>query len=170
MPDNPLLQWTVDAKRALQQAEQLSSHASALVSQSANSLSHATELFPKCIFLKDALKGQINVLERLGGGCYAVEEQARREFEVGSSVCCANDEVFIKELDTLDIELNEILSRLKVMALDPGFDAVNAEELRQNPPRKSLHDFVDEQGIEELKTQLRQAIDEVQVSPPLHLF
>lgn len=65
----------------------------------------------------------------------------------------------------MDIELNEILARLKSMALDPGFDAVNVVELRQNLPRKSLHDFVDEHGIEELKTQLRQAIDEVQVSP-----
>ena len=75
--------------------------------------------------------------------------------------------MFIKELDTLDIELNEILGRLKSVALDPGFDAVNAPELRQlSPPRKSLHDFVDEQGIEQLKTQLRQAIDEVQVPPP----
>jgi autophagy-related protein 17 len=73
--------------------------------------------------------------------------------------------VFIKELDSLDIELNEVLTRLKSMSLDPGFDAVNSVELRQNPPRKSLHDFVDEHGIEELKTQLRQAIDEVQVSP-----
>jgi len=71
--------------------------------------------------------------------------------------------VFIKELDSLDSELNEILGRLKAMPLDPGFDGVNAPELRQNPPRKSLHDFVDELGIEELKTQLRQAIDEVQV-------
>jgi hypothetical protein len=59
--------------------------------------------------------------------------------------------------------LNEILSRLKGVALDPGFDAVNPADVRQNPPRKSLHDFVDEQGIEDLKTQLRQAIDEVQV-------
>jgi autophagy-related protein 17 len=67
-------------------------------------------------------------------------------------------------LDSLDIDLNEILGQLRTVALDPGFDAVNAVELRQDPPRKSLHDFVDEQGIENLKTQLRQAIDEVQVS------
>jgi autophagy-related protein 17 len=71
--------------------------------------------------------------------------------------------VFIKELDGLDIELNEVLGRLKGVPLDPGFDAVNGPERRHYPPRKSLHDFVDEQGIEELKTQLRQAIDEVQV-------
>jgi autophagy-related protein 17 len=71
--------------------------------------------------------------------------------------------VFIKELDSLDIDLNETLSRLKSKALDPGFDEANALESRQKPPRKSLHDFVDERGIEELKAQLRQAIDEVQV-------
>ena len=72
--------------------------------------------------------------------------------------------MFIKDLDSLDIDLNEILGRLKTVPLDPGFDAVNAVELRLNPPRKNLHDFVDEQGIEDLKAQLRQAIDEVQVS------
>ena len=64
----------------------------------------------------------------------------------------------------MDIDLNEVLGQLKSVALDPGFDAVNAVELRHNPPRKSLHDFVDEQGIEDLKAQLRQAIDEVQVA------
>jgi hypothetical protein len=54
------------------------------------------------------------------------------------------------------------------MALDPGFDAVN--EVRENPTRTSLHDFVDEQGIEELKAQLRQAIDEVQVPGPYSII
>jgi len=82
MPENPLLRWTVEAKRALQQAEQLSSHASGLVSQSSDSFNHAVELFPKCIFLKEALKAQINLLEKLGGSCYTVEQQARHEFEV----------------------------------------------------------------------------------------
>ena len=66
-------------------------------------------------------------------------------------------------MDSLDIELNEILTKLKGIALDPGFDSVNAVEERHDPPRISLHDFVDEHGIEELKTHLRQAIDEVQV-------
>jgi len=42
---------------------------------------------------------------------------------------------------------------------------VNPVDVLQNPRRKSLRDFVDEQGIEDLKTQLRQAIDEVQVQP-----
>jgi hypothetical protein len=82
MPDNPLLRWTLDAKRALLQAEQLSSHANNLVSGTATSLDKADSYIPKCMFLKEALKGQVGLLERLGGGCYAVEDQARREFEV----------------------------------------------------------------------------------------
>lgn len=82
MPDNPLLKWTLDAKRALQQAEQLSSHANNLVSDSAASLDTADSLIPRCMFLKEALRGQVTLLERLGGGCYAVEDAARREFEV----------------------------------------------------------------------------------------
>jgi hypothetical protein len=82
MPDNPLLRWTLDAKRALQHAEQLSSHANNLVRDSATSLDDAEAYIPKCKFLKEALKGQVNLLERLGVGCFAVEHHARREFEV----------------------------------------------------------------------------------------
>jgi hypothetical protein len=82
MPDNPLLQWTLDAKRALQQAEQLSSHANKLVSDSAAALDTADSLIPKCLFLHEALRGQVVLLQRLGEGCYSVEENARREFEV----------------------------------------------------------------------------------------
>ena len=82
MPDNPLLRWTLDAKRALQQAEQLSSHANNLVRDFAASLDRADSYIPKCMFIKEALRGQVVLLERLGGGCYAVEERARREFEV----------------------------------------------------------------------------------------
>jgi hypothetical protein len=85
MPDNPLLRWTLDAKRALQQAEKLSSHADNLVRDSAASLDKADSYIPKCMFLKDALKGQVVLLERLVGGCYTVEENARREFEAYNS-------------------------------------------------------------------------------------
>lgn len=85
MPDNPLLQWTLDAKRALQQAEQLSSHANNLVSDSAASLDNAESLIPKCLFLREALRGQVGLLEKLGKGCYSVEDHARREFEVPAS-------------------------------------------------------------------------------------
>ena len=82
MPESPLLTWTLDAKRALQAAEQLSSHANALVRDSLDSLDCADSLVPKCVFLKEALKGQLGLLERVGSGCYAVEDKARREFEV----------------------------------------------------------------------------------------
>ena len=88
MPENPLLQWTLEAKRALQAAEQLSSHASNLVSTSAANLDRAGQLLPKCSFLKDALRGQVTILERLASGCFAVEEKARREFEVTSFIPC----------------------------------------------------------------------------------
>ena len=82
MADNPLLRWTIDAKGALQRAAQLSSHANKLVSDSATTLDRAESYIPKCMFLKESLKGQVVLLERLGSGCYAVEENTRREFEV----------------------------------------------------------------------------------------
>lgn len=92
MPDNPLLQWTLDAKRALQRAEQLSSHANNLVSDAAAVLDLAESLVPKCVFLREALKGQVGLLERMAGGCYAVEQHARREFEVTVAFVCEFDD------------------------------------------------------------------------------
>ena len=82
MASSPLLKWTLDAKRALQRAEQLSSHANNLVSDSAVSLDTAQWLVPKCMFLREVLRGQVTLLERIAEGCYAVEDVARREFEV----------------------------------------------------------------------------------------
>jgi hypothetical protein len=86
MADNSLLRWTLEAKKALQQAEQLSSHASSLVRDSAASVDRADAVVPKCVFLKDALRAQVVLLDHLAAGCYAVEENARREFEVLCSV------------------------------------------------------------------------------------
>jgi autophagy-related protein 17 len=165
MPENPLLQWTVDAKRALHHAEQLSLHANKLVDGTSAVLDTAETLIPKGTFLKDALKAQVALLEQVGAGCYAVEERSRLEFEVFYLIILdvTDGEILIKELDNLDLQLNDILAHLKSAPLDPGFDAVNEPELQHDPPRKTLHDFVDEQGIEGLKAQLRQAIDEVQV-------
>jgi hypothetical protein len=82
MAEKALLRWTLDAKRALQEAEQLSSHANTLVSDSVAGLDKSEAYIPKCAFLRDALKSQLALLDRLGGGCYGVEEHARREFEV----------------------------------------------------------------------------------------
>jgi hypothetical protein len=87
MPDSRLLQWTLDAKRALQAAEQLSSHASALVSSSSANFDRAQQLAPKCAFLKEALRGQVGILGKLVGGCIEVEKKARREFEVCNILC-----------------------------------------------------------------------------------
>lgn len=82
MSENLLLQWTLEAKRALQHAEQLSSRANVLISESGTRLDRAESLVPKCMFLKDALHSQVGLLDRLGGGCYTVEQHARREVEV----------------------------------------------------------------------------------------
>jgi len=82
MPENALLRWTLDAKRALQHAEQLSSHANDLVRHSVASLDRADAYIPKCVFLRDAIKSQLTLLDRLGSGCYGVEDRARKDIEV----------------------------------------------------------------------------------------
>lgn len=78
----PLLKWTIDAKRALKEANKLSSHAANLVRDSTTSLDRADYCIRKCIFLKKTLKAQVNLLEEIVSRYYSVEDHIRRKFEV----------------------------------------------------------------------------------------
>ena len=55
------------------------------------------------------------------------------------------------------MKLNDILSRLRQTEVDRAFQVADDEESR------TLHDFVDDEGVENLRSQLKNAIDQVQV-------
>ena len=66
----------------------------------------------------------------------------------------------LTELDNADIRLNGTLELLRNSAVDPAFGSATGEK---DAAVRTLHDFVEDEGIENLRSKLRHSIDEVQV-------
>lgn len=71
----------------------------------------------------------------------------------------------LMDLDHADDRLNRTLEALRNSIVDPAFNMPNPESEDPNLMTKTrtLHDFVDDEGIENLKSRLRHSIDQVQV-------
>lgn len=69
------------------------------------------------------------------------------------------------ELDNADDRLNKTLEVLRNSIVDPAFNMNNSGDGDSNlvVRTRTLHDFVDDEGIENLKSRLRHSIDQVQV-------
>lgn len=69
------------------------------------------------------------------------------------------------ELDSADDRLNKTLEVLRNSIVDPAFNmhSSGSEESNLVVRTRTLHDFVDDEGIENLKSRLRHSIDQVQV-------
>lgn len=74
------------------------------------------------------------------------------------------------ELDNADDRLNKTLEVLRNSIVDPAFNMHSSGDEYSNlmVKTRTLHDFVDDAGIENLKSRLRHSIDQVQVwmAPP----
>lgn len=71
----------------------------------------------------------------------------------------------LTELDNADNRLNQTLEVLRNSIVDPAFNVSNlgSEDTTSMTKTRTLHDFVDDEGIENLKSRLRHSIDQVQV-------
>lgn len=70
----------------------------------------------------------------------------------------------LADLDNADDKLNRNLELLRNSLVDPGFNtARNLDGDGSERRLRTLHDFVDDAGIEDLKSRLRHSIDQVQV-------
>lgn len=74
----------------------------------------------------------------------------------------------LMELDNADDRLNKTLEVLRNSIVDPAFNMHNPGDEDSNlvVKTRTLHDFVDDEGIENLKSRLRHSIDQVQVWMP----
>ncbi|KAL7276455.1 Autophagy-related protein 17 [Rhizina undulata] len=169
-----LTTWFLDAKRSLSSVA-LCSRANSLVDFARQALHDATVVSARCIFLKNALQDQLVFARRINQMMHGQRESSRVEFEKT-----------LAELDNADNRLNQTLEVLRNSIVDPAFSppptpSVSAsgptasadggggsgvlesdEELKD--PVRTLHDFVEDEGIENLKSKLRHSIDQVQES------
>lgn len=92
-------------------------------------------------FLRRGQKNQIRLLYNVRAEIENISHRGRAEF---ASV--------LRELDAADERLKQTLDKLRETVVHPAFRPEGEEP-------KTLHDFVDERGVEELETMLKGAID-----------
>ncbi|KAK9333211.1 autophagy-related protein 17 [Lipomyces starkeyi] len=140
--------WFVNAKRALAIAEPICSSASSLVVSARQSLESAFAIHSKTLFLSREVHAQIALLYQVNEALHAAAGAFEDEFQ-GSLV----------ELDRSGDRLDSVLQKLEDTVVDAGFKSTE-----EGQTKRSLKYHTDDAVVEELKAQLRQAIDYFQDS------
>ncbi|KAI9754851.1 MAG: hypothetical protein M4579_004508 [Chaenotheca gracillima] len=140
-----LVEYLLAAKRSLSSTTQVW-RANEIVNLARGALEESVAVGARTGFLGRGIHEQYQVLRRVKAGTDGVAREGQTEFEA-----------VLRELDVADARLQQSLDLLKSTAVQASFRA-GGEEAEQ----KTLHDFVDEEGVDNLKAALRGVIDEVQ--------
>lgn len=140
-----LISYLVAAKRSLASIYHVS-RADEIVNTARNALEESIVVSAKTGFLRRGQKNQIRLLYNVRGEIENISHRGRAEF---ASV--------LKELDNVDDRLRQTLDKLRQTVVYASFRPDGEEP-------KSLHDFVDERGVEELQVVLKAAIDRTNVA------
>lgn len=100
-------------------------------------------------FLQSGIKDELKLLQTANSLMENQRELARKEFQNSLGM-----------LDEADQRLDETLTTLRRTEVEGAFSAVGGTE--EEAQQRCLYDFVDEDGIENLKSQLKGVIDQVQ--------
>lgn len=135
-----LISYLVAAKRSLSSIYHVS-RADEIVNTARNALEESVVLSAKTGFLRRGQKIQIRLLYNVRGEIENISYRGRADFAA-----------VLTQLDDVDDRLRQTLDKLRQTVVHPSFRPEGEE------PR-SLHDFVDERGVEELQVILKDAID-----------
>lgn len=135
-----LITHLVAAKRSLSSIYHVS-RAHEIVNTARSALEESVVVSARTGFLRRGQKNQIRLLYNVRTEIDNISQRGRAEF---ASV--------LQELDTADDRLRRTLDKLRQTVVHPTFRPEGEEP-------KSLHDFVDERGVDELQTVLKGAID-----------
>ncbi|KAI5781224.1 autophagy-related protein 17 [Geopyxis carbonaria] len=168
-----LTTWFLNAKRSLSSIT-LCERAHVLVDSARAALQEASVISARCLFLRNALQDQLTIAGQVSRMMRSTQNVFRTEFEKT-----------LNELDNADIRLNDTLELLRNSPVHPAFitdTETNGAMLENGEERakgrnegsedrdsessrnRTLHDFVEDEGIENLKSKLRHCIDYVQES------
>ncbi|KAK9240826.1 autophagy-related protein 17 [Lipomyces kononenkoae] len=135
--------WFVNAKGALAIAEPVCSSASSLVISARDSLESAFAIHSKALFLSREVHDQIALLYRVNEALHSAATAFADEFQTS-----------LVELDRSGARLDDVLEKLEGTVVDAGFKGPEEGKMT-----RSLKYHTDDAVVEELKAQLRQAID-----------
>lgn len=137
-----LVSHLVAAKRSLSSINHVW-RANEIVTTARSALEESVVVSARTGFLRRGLNNQLRLLYGVRAEVEEVSHRGRSEFE---SV--------LKELDAADARLRETLNTLRDTIVHAAFRPEGEEP-------KSLHDFVDERGVEELQVSLKGSIDRI---------
>lgn len=146
-PDIPLetlVQHLLASKRSLSSINTVW-RANEIVTAARTALEESIILDARTTFLRRGISQQAKILRRVRNGIDHVYKDGQRDFQ----------EV-IRSLDAADIRLQKTMDVLRSTIVDAAFRPSNEE------PR-SLLDFIDEAGVEAMRTALKDSIDQSQV-------
>ncbi|KGO77533.1 Autophagy-related protein 17 [Penicillium italicum] len=135
-----LITYLLGAKRSLSSIAHVW-RANEIVTASHSALEKSVVLCSRAGFLRRGLNGQLRLLYDVRTEVEQISYRGRDEFSVA-----------LKNLDAADARLRNTLDLLRGTIVHASFRPGDEEQ-------KSLHDFVDERGVEELHASLKASID-----------
>lgn len=130
----------VAAKRALTTTTYVY-RANEIVSAARQCLDDIDAATPQNTFLRGAISKQLTVLKSIRSGLEVAAEDGYADFQA-----------MLKRLDAADSEVQRTLQALRGAEIEPTFRPKDEKS-------RSLHSFVDERGVAELKADFRECID-----------
>ncbi|EWC46997.1 hypothetical protein DRE_03759 [Drechslerella stenobrocha 248] len=141
-----LTNWFLNAKRSLTSVTYCT-RGNEIINSTRNALIDASIMASRAAFLQSGIKDELKLLQRAKSVMESQREAARKEFKAS-----------LGDLDAAGQRLDEILSSLRSTEVETAFSARDKAEQTQ----RTLYDFVDEDGVENLRSQLRGIIDQIQ--------
>ncbi|KAI9837730.1 MAG: hypothetical protein M1819_006664 [Sarea resinae] len=115
--------------------------ANEMVTSARSALEESVILGARLGFMKRGIAKQVSVLDYVRSGLESVARDGQAEFQA-----------VLEDLDTAEANLQQTLGQLRSTMVEAAFRPEGEEP-------KSLHDFVDEQGVDSLMAAFRDAID-----------
>ncbi|EZG04103.1 hypothetical protein H106_05786 [Trichophyton rubrum CBS 735.88] len=157
--------YSPDQSRAQPDLDTLVSHLAA-AKRSLSSIHHVWRANEIVTAARAALEESVIVSARTGFLRRGLDEQIRLLFKVRTEVeevahrGRAEFSAAIKELDTVDRKLQQTLDSLREITLEPAFRSrEQRQEEAEKGVSKTLHDFIDEHAVDDIRSLLKDAID-----------
>ncbi|KIV92037.1 hypothetical protein PV10_06512 [Exophiala mesophila] len=149
-----LVEYLVSAKKSLGSFN-LVHRATTILLETRTSLESTTALLAKTCYLRKSLAAQVKILRRVQFELEAAAQAIQHDFEA-----------VIRELDDTDSRLHQYIQLLKDTQIEQAFNPTSSSGpgLFPHAPKETLHDFVDDKGIDTIKNAMKIAIDNAQAA------
>jgi autophagy-related protein 17 len=145
-----LVSYLVASKRSLGSIH-LVHRATNILAEARSAIENTTALLAKATYLRRSLTSQLKILR---GVQFELETAARGVQQDFQGV--------IKELDSTGAKLLKCIDLLKQTSVEDAFKEPDQEGIGASSAKDTLHDFVDDNGVETIKQAMEVTIDSVQ--------